>query len=136
MRRTTIETDDGPLEVLSLADLVIAKKTQRDKDWPMITRLVEADHAARRPSVTPERLAFWLRELRTPTLLVDVARSAVDAARAVSMDRPLLQHAIAGDVDALAAALRDEEHRERRADQVYWAPLRGELEALRRARRG
>ena len=47
-RRTTIETEEGPIEVLSLPDLVTAKKTQRDKDWPMITRLVEADYAARR----------------------------------------------------------------------------------------
>jgi hypothetical protein len=43
-----IETAAGPIEVLSLPDLVTAKKTQRDKDWPMITRLVEADYADNR----------------------------------------------------------------------------------------
>ena len=38
-RRTTIELPDGTkCDLLSLPDLVQAKKTQRDKDWPMIRR--------------------------------------------------------------------------------------------------
>ena len=40
-RRTTIADDAGnQYDLLSLADLVQAKKTQRDKDWPMIARLL------------------------------------------------------------------------------------------------
>ena len=36
-RRTTLEDDSGQMiEVMSLQDLVSAKKTQRYKDWPMI----------------------------------------------------------------------------------------------------
>ena len=36
-RRTTIEYNDGQrAEVMNVADLVKAKKTQRNKDWPMI----------------------------------------------------------------------------------------------------
>lgn len=135
-RRSTIDTDEGPIEVLSLPDLVTAKKTQRDKDWPMIARLVEADYAAFGPQADPVRRAFWLRELRTPALLIEVARSGVDAAQAASAARPLLVHALAGNAGALAAALRVEEDREREADRMYWAPLRLELEELRRARRG
>jgi len=43
-RRATIELPDGTIcDLLSIADLVRAKKTQRDKDWPMIRRLLEAD---------------------------------------------------------------------------------------------
>jgi hypothetical protein len=39
-RRTTIEVPSGTtFDLLSLPDLVQAKKTQRDKDWPMIRRL-------------------------------------------------------------------------------------------------
>lgn len=34
-RRTTIELDGEPAELLSLPDLVRAKKTRREKDWPM-----------------------------------------------------------------------------------------------------
>lgn len=38
-------------------------------------------------------------------------------------------------VAALVAALSDEEQRERETDRQYWAPLRAELEQLRRRRR-
>ena len=38
------------------------------------------------------------------------------------------------DEDALAARLDEEERAVRQADREYWAPLRRELEALRRAR--
>lgn len=46
MRRTTIQDPDANFsyEVLAIEDLVRAKKTQRDKDWPMIRRLVEAHY--------------------------------------------------------------------------------------------
>ena len=52
-RRVTIvlpsETmGDVAVGILGLEDLVAAKKTQRDKDWPMIRRLVDASHAAGR----------------------------------------------------------------------------------------
>ena len=33
--------DPANLDLLSLPDLIAAKKTQRDKDWPMIRRLIE-----------------------------------------------------------------------------------------------
>jgi hypothetical protein len=44
-RRTTIELPSGPrCHLMGLPDLVQAKKTQRDKDWPMLRRLVEAHY--------------------------------------------------------------------------------------------
>jgi len=44
-RRTTIEDAEGIVyELLGIEDLVRAKKTQRDKDWPMIRRLVDAHY--------------------------------------------------------------------------------------------
>ncbi len=46
-RRTTIALGQGVnYDLISLPDLVKAKKTQRDKDWPMIRRLVEANYFA------------------------------------------------------------------------------------------
>ena len=134
-RRTTIDTDDGPIEVLSLPDLVAAKKTQLDKDWPMITRLVEADHA-RHAEATEARIDFWLRESRTPAMLVTLADSWPAAAESRVPARPLLAHALAGDVAAVAAGLRVEEDAEREADRAYWAPLRRELEQMRFDRLG
>ena len=50
-----LEGDAEQVLLLSLPDLVQAKKTQRDKDWPMIRRLVEADYAANAES--PDRAA-------------------------------------------------------------------------------
>jgi hypothetical protein len=57
-------------DLLSLPDLVLAKKTQRDKDWPMIRRLVEAHYFENEADSNFEQIDFWIRELRTPTLLI------------------------------------------------------------------
>src|SRR5438876_10402267 len=79
-RRTTVELPDGTkFDLLSLPDLVQAKKTQRDKDWPMIRRLLEADFFARRQSAAAGDVRFWLRELRTPELLIAVAAAHPEA---------------------------------------------------------
>ena len=58
--------------VLALPDLISAKKTQRDKDWPMIRRLVEADFI-RHPHPTPSQIEFWLQECRTPEILLELS---------------------------------------------------------------
>ena len=73
-RRTTFDLPFGlSVEAMSLPDLVQAKKTQRDKDWPMIRRLLEANYFENRQRPTPQRIAFWLRELRTAALLIETA---------------------------------------------------------------
>ena len=134
-RRTTIETDDDEIyDVLSLPDLVQSKKTQRDKDWPMVRRLVEANYFQHRASPSRERIDFWLRELRTPSLLIEVVHAHADLARERASRRLLLEAALASDEAAVEVGLNDEEQREREADRAYWSPLRAELEELRRAR--
>lgn len=60
----------GPVAVMGLRDLVLSKKTQRDKDWPMIRRLVEADIYKAPPPPSEEQVRFWLAECRTSALLV------------------------------------------------------------------
>ena len=136
-RRTTFEFGEESIEVLSLPDLITAKKTQRDKDWPMIRRLVDAHFAVHRGDPTPERVSFWLRELRTPDFLVDVASAHPASVAKLLADRPLL--ALATPVHladgTLQSALRDEESAERNLDAEYWRPLRKRLEELRRQRR-
>ena len=133
-RRTTVTFEDEPLEVMALPDLVAAKKTQRDKDWPMIRRLVDVNYLAHREEPTPERVLFWLRELRTPELLIEAARVHPEAAEKLVGDRPLLDLAISGDLPSgrLSQALRDEEEAERHLDEEYWKPRREQLERLRR----
>lgn len=135
-RRTTLErgTDDC-LEVISLPDLVAAKKTQRDKDWPMIRRLVEANYVQNQDDPTCEQIRFWLRESRTPEILLDLAAAYPDELAGLMPTRPLLASAESRDSDSLEAELEAEEKRERQLDREYWLPLRAELEQLRRQRR-
>ena len=136
-RRTTFELPDStPCDLMALPDLVLAKKTQRDKDWPMIRRLVEAHHFTHRAAPNPEQIAFWMRELRTPTLLIETARAWPEQAREIQTDRPLLQYALTPEESLLAEALGEEERTERLKDHEYWQPLKSELERLRRIRRG
>jgi hypothetical protein len=134
-RRTTLVMDDGTLcDLLSLGDLVQAKKTQRDKDWPMIRRLVEANYFSNRAAPSPEQLIFWFQELRTPELLRDLAQAYPALAKEAVPMRALIHHAISNNVSALEAALDTEERQERLEDQAYWQPLKQELERLRRER--
>jgi hypothetical protein len=132
-RRTTLVIDETPIDLLALPDLVQAKKTQRDKDWPMIRRLVEANYFANRDSPAPEHTTFWLRELRTPELLVEAVRQS--PALAAAMARPAVAAALTGDLESVSRSLRAEEDAERQRDREYWRPLRLELERLRRGRR-
>jgi hypothetical protein len=135
-RRTTIEDDLGNrIEVLALPDLVAAKKTQRDKDWPMLRRLVEANYAQHAASATEEQLRFWLSESRTPQMLLDLAARAPALTNELAAKRPLLQHAIQSDLNEVRTAMADEQSRERESDRLYWEPLKRELEAMRRAQR-
>jgi hypothetical protein len=129
-RRTSIETDGVVVEMLALEDLVRAKKTQRDKDWPMIRRLVEESYF--RGAGGAE---FWLRELRSPELLIEAARTHNELARSIAADRPAVAAALRGEREEVAAALTAEESEERRLDRLWWQPLRDELERLRHARR-
>jgi hypothetical protein len=131
-RRTTVELPDGTkCDLLSLPDLVQAKKTQRDKDWPMIRRLVEAHYFQNNAKPNPAQIRFWLRELRTPRLLLEVARAHASLARRLATKRPLLKRAVSGKLTQLENALLTEEARLRAEDKTYWSPLLKELEQLR-----
>ena len=69
-RREEIELPEiGKVAVMGLSDLVKAKKTQRDKDWPMIRRMIEADIYKSSDDPSPDKVCFWLTECRTPELL-------------------------------------------------------------------
>ena len=79
-------------------------------------------------------VAFWLRERRTPELLIDLARSHRELAREITiMARPLLSAVIEEDEPAIENGLAEEERSERALDRAYWTPLKRELEELRHA---
>jgi hypothetical protein len=130
-RRTTIEVDGEPIELLSLQDLMHAKKTQRDKDWPMIARLIERSYFESKDSPSDDHVTLWLQELRTPDLLVEVARAHSRRAGELANRRPAIAAALAGAIEQASLAIDDEEREERRLDREYWAPLKQELELLR-----
>lgn len=132
-QRTTIEVDGSTIELMSLPDLVQAKKTQRDKDWPMIRRLVEVSYFANRETPTKDQIRFWFLELRTPQLLIELAlRNRIPAH--LFRQRPLLKALKNEDESLLAKLLIEEEEQVREADRRYWMPLKKELESLRHAR--
>jgi hypothetical protein len=131
-RRTVIELSDGTIcTLLSLPDLVQAKKTQRDKDWPMIRQLMEAHYFQHHRDSSPTQRKFWLLELRTPSLLIKQAQTHPSLCRQLTPKRPLLAHAASGEDAELERALIAEETAERERDKIYWQPLRRELEKLR-----
>ena len=130
-RRTTIEAAGESIDLMSIDDLVAAKKTQRDKDWPMIRRLVEQHYFRHLAEQTTQKAQFWLQELRTPELLIEVAAAHPELARSEANTRPSVRVALSGALDDVGDALEAEEQEERRKDREYWAPLKRELEQLR-----
>lgn len=134
-RRRLILPGLGMVSVLSLWDLVQAKKTIRDKDWPMVRRLVEFDYYSRIKKPGKKPIDFWFLECRTPTILQDLAKTYSTKARSLAARRPLLQLLDPAQEKNLISALREEEDQNRARDRQYWQPLREELFAMRQAQR-
>lgn len=136
-RRTTITESDGQkIDLLSVPDLVNAKKTQRMKDWPMISALVEGHYDQYTSEPNPSRIDFWLRESRVEDRLIDlVVRFPAEAAAMAVSTRPLLTLAITPDLPRLREALDAEVRAEQEKDRIYWEPLKREMEEFRRAER-
>ena len=116
------------IELMGLEDLVQAKRTQRDKDWPMIRRLVESHYATHWQDPTEAQKQLWLGHSRTPEMLIDLVSREPELASQVAAQRPLISLARDANPDALQQALDQEAARERQADRLYWAPLKAELE--------
>lgn len=133
-RRTTIWNRNQSYELLSVIDLVHSKKTQRDKDWPMIRRLVEAHYFQNLEHPTTHQILFWLSELRTPEILIDLAQNYPKELKRIIPQRSLLKFAQRKKLESLSKALRKEENLERKEDQKYWKPLKKDLEKLRSER--
>ena len=124
----------GHIPVLSLSDLVQSKKTQQDRDWPMIRRLVEVDYITRKAEATDEDILWWLEESRTPDHLMELAGAHPDLPAKLT-SRSWLEEAVAAGEEPLAERLAEEERQIRVEDKRYWQVLRNELEAMRHARR-
>ena len=135
--RRTVIAGEGTEEyhLLSVPDLVNAKKTQRTKDWPIIELLVAIHYRENSATPRPDWVQFWLHEARSPELVTELVQRFPDEARAESSRRPLLGLAFSKQTEALREALEAEVRTEQAKDRAYWAPLKAEFEAFRRAER-
>lgn len=121
------------VNLLSLRDLIRAKKTQRDKDWPMISLLVSGHYLKNGNDPGPGDPIFWLEELRDAEFLREaVLRFPAAAQEAASRRAPVAVALASSSVEDIRRSLRDEEEAERAADRAYWEPLKKQLEELRR----
>ncbi len=131
-RRNTVKLDHGHfIDVISLKDLVESKKTQRDKDWFMLKRLVDNDILTHKINPSLQQARWWLLECRNSDILVDLAAEFPRLARRQIRSRLLLKAAINGNKEQVRELLIKEETEERGKDIIYWQPLRKELEILR-----
>ncbi|GAG11894.1 unnamed protein product, partial [marine sediment metagenome] len=133
-KKTVLAKGSTDLDVIGLRDLVQSKKTQRDKDWFMLKRLVDNDIILNKDNPPDGRVRWWFRECRDAGTLVELAEKYPEIAKECTLDRQLLASAIIPDVQSLNLQLRDEEMAERQKDTEYWIPLKEELETLRKSR--
>ena len=134
-RKKTISLKNGnAIDVIGLRDLVQSKKTQRDKDWLMLKRLVDDDILLNKAGPSDERVKWWFRECRDPRLIMELAAKYPEIAKGALLHRPLLASAIISDMQKLTSQLDEEEMLERKKDIEYWEPLKKELEILRHKR--
>ncbi len=127
-RRTTLAVDELEIDALSLPDLIAAKRTQRDKDWLMTNRLVEAHHVRHRDEATTERIWFWL----TQSFDLEFIERRVSEYPGVGDEREVIRELRKGNRRQAAVVLESERMAIVEADREYWKPLKKELEALRR----
>jgi hypothetical protein len=131
-RRSIVQLPDiGEIGILALSDLIQAKKTQREKDWPMIRRLIETDIIQNIQNAEKQKIVFWLKECRTPGLLVQLSKDNYELCKQTSNIRPLLKAALENNINDLESLLLKEQMEEKERDRKYWRPLREELEKWR-----
>jgi len=98
----------------------------------MIQRLVEANWFQNRHDPNPERIDFWLRECRTPEILIELVKRLPGEASSLHSSRKAVSAALRGNLEEVEKTLEEERRAEVAADQAYWQPLRKEIERLRR----
>jgi len=118
------------VEIIGLEDLVQSKKTQRDKDWLMLDRLITNDILITK-SPTTQKIRWWLSQCRDAGQLIELAARYKKLAVEVAVERPLVKAALKKDNRTLQQLIQKEETIEREKDKKYWQPLRKELELLR-----
>ena len=130
-KKTVSIKKSGVIDVIGLKDLVQSKKTQRDKDWLMLKRLVENDILLNKNNPSAEKIKWWLLESRDSESLVRLGKEYPEILKENISSRPLLSAAVDQNLQKLDFELREEQSREQQKDIEYWTPLKKELEILR-----
>jgi hypothetical protein len=94
----------------------------------MLRRLIEGNYFANRENPSKEQIRFWFLELRTPDLLIELAKTKGRIPDYLRRKRRVLDLVARGNRSLLESALVEEEQEEREADREYWMPLKKELE--------
>lgn len=130
-RRTVINVGDLEIDLLSIGDLIAAKRTQRDKDWPMTNRLVEAHYLAHKDESSAAFIRFWLTESFDLSFLNTLVQRYPTQSANLREERPILQFLTGGNLDKARILLQKERRAIEVEDENYWAPLIKELHSLR-----
>ncbi len=100
----------------------------------MIRRLVEADYFTYRGKAGAKQIGFWLKEARSPEILIELKREFPARFAQEAKKRRVLRAVAKKPVQELEKLLRREEDLERTKDRAYWRPLRREMELLRKTK--
>jgi hypothetical protein len=122
----------GVLPVVSIADLVELKKTNRPGDYDVITRLARI-RLSREASPGPKLLRWTLDHLFRVEDLMEVVRQRGGPPKSLPEGMGWLRRLPlnASDVDAAARRLGDKAQRLQSEGRRYWIPLLDELRRLR-----
>lgn len=131
-RRTSIDLGELQIELLSLPDLIVAKRTQRDKDWLMTNRLVEAHYLENKKAPTRDQIIFWLTESYDLELLAQWVTHYPEEAAQVAKSRNAIDQLLKDQLEEARRALNNDKKTIIKNDQQYWEPLKKELGELRR----
>jgi hypothetical protein len=97
-------------------------------------RLLEAHYYQNKNRATPKIARFWLDEIHDRELLQQITDAFPQEAQDASSRRIAIGYLLGGNQQQAERLLREEIEQEKRADREYWAPLRQELNQLRRRR--
>lgn len=130
-RRTVVPVGDLEIDLLAIGDLIAAKRTQREKDWPMTNRLVEAHYLANVEVPTNESICFWLTESFDLSFLEQLVARFPEQSSSLKEKRPVLRALVENQLENARSLLQKERRTIEIEDETYWAPLIKELHLLR-----
>ena len=106
-RRRTLEDESRFVYVLHGIESLVKAEKQRDRDWPMIRRLVDAHYDEFKDQANEDRVQFGLRESRILGVLLAIATSHSRLCEERRTDGPLLVGVLTASRSTMREALRE-----------------------------